>query len=46
MSSVEHYPKRVIAVRRGRLLEYLTIIWNVLEGIISVVLGYSLAASL
>jgi divalent metal cation (Fe/Co/Zn/Cd) transporter len=39
MSSVQHHPERVVAVRRGRLLEYLTIIWNVLEGIISVGAG-------
>lgn len=30
---------RADAVRRGRLLEYLTIIWNLLEGIISVGAG-------
>ena len=39
MRSVELHPARVLAVRRGRLLEYLTIIWNVLEGIISVGAG-------
>ena len=30
---------RLNAVRRGRILEYLTIIWNLLEGIISVGAG-------
>src|SRR5687768_18296645 len=31
--------QRVDLVRRGRLLEYFTIIWNLLEGIISVGAG-------
>lgn len=39
MSSVELQPERVLAVRRGRFLEYLTIIWNLLEGMISVGAG-------
>ena len=39
MSSVELYPERVLALRRGRFLEYFTIIWNLLEGIISVGVG-------
>ena len=39
MSSIEQHLERGPAVRRGRLLEYLTIIWNVLEGIISVGAG-------
>lgn len=39
MSSVEQHFDRAIAVRRGRSLEYLTIIWNLLEGIISVGAG-------
>jgi divalent metal cation (Fe/Co/Zn/Cd) transporter len=32
-------PDRADAVRRGRLLEYLTIIWNLIEGFVSVVAG-------
>ena len=32
-------PDRADAVRRGRLLEYLTIIWNLIEGIVSVTAG-------
>ena len=39
MSSVEFHPERLDALRRGRFLEYLTIIWNLLEGIISVGAG-------
>ena len=39
MSSVELHPERLVALRRGRFLEYLTIIWNLLEGIISVGAG-------
>ena len=39
MSSVEQHLERGSAVRRGRLLEYLTIIWNLLEGTISVGAG-------
>ena len=39
MSSVEFQPERLDALRRGRFLEYLTIIWNLLEGIISVGAG-------
>lgn len=30
---------RADAIRRGRFLEYLTIVWNLLEGIISVGAG-------
>lgn len=32
-------PDRADAVRRGRFLEYLTIIWNLIEGIVSVAAG-------
>jgi divalent metal cation (Fe/Co/Zn/Cd) transporter len=39
MSLVEQHFDRVIAVRRGRTLEYLTIVWNLLEGSISVGAG-------
>ena len=39
MSSIELRPERVLAVRRGRFLEYLTIVWNLLEGMISVGAG-------
>jgi divalent metal cation (Fe/Co/Zn/Cd) transporter len=39
MSLVEKNSERTIALRRGRLLEYLTIIWNLLEGIISIGAG-------
>ena len=39
MNSVHDHAERAIAVRRGRLLEYLTIVWNLLEGIISVGAG-------
>jgi divalent metal cation (Fe/Co/Zn/Cd) transporter len=39
MSSIQHDVERAIAVRRGRLLEYLTIAWNLLEGIISIGAG-------
>lgn len=39
MSSVELSQERVLALRRGRFLEYLTIIWNLLEGMISVAAG-------
>lgn len=39
MSSVELSQERVLALRRGRFLEYLTIIWNLLEGMISVGAG-------
>jgi divalent metal cation (Fe/Co/Zn/Cd) transporter len=39
MSSLELHPERLIALRRGRFLEYLTIIWNLLEGMISVGAG-------
>ena len=39
MSSVELRPERVLALRRGRFLEYLTIVWNLLEGLISVGAG-------
>lgn len=39
MSSVEHLTERAIAVRRGRLFEYLTIIWNSFEGTISIGAG-------
>lgn len=39
MSSVQQHAERAIAVRRGRLLEYLTIAWNMLEGVISIFAG-------
>ena len=39
MSSVQDHAERATAVRRGRLLEYLTIVWNLLEGIISIGAG-------
>ena len=39
MSSVHDHAERATAVRRGRLLEYLTIVWNLLEGIISIGAG-------
>ena len=39
MSLVHDHAERAIAVRRGRLLEYLTIVWNLLEGIISIGAG-------
>jgi divalent metal cation (Fe/Co/Zn/Cd) transporter len=39
MSSIQ-LNERATVVRRGRLLEYLTIIWNLLEGIISVGAGF------
>lgn len=39
MSFVEQHNERAIAVRRGRLLEYVTITWNLLEGLISIGAG-------
>ena len=39
MVSVNDHAERATAVRRGRLLEYLTIVWNLLEGIISIGAG-------
>ena len=39
MNSVHDHAERATAVRRGRLLEYLTIVWNLLEGIISIGAG-------
>jgi hypothetical protein len=36
---VEHIDKRAFAVRRGRLLEYITIVWNLAEGIASIAAG-------
>ena len=39
MNSVHDHAERAIAVRRGRLLEYLTIVWNLMEGIISIGAG-------
>jgi divalent metal cation (Fe/Co/Zn/Cd) transporter len=39
MNSVHDHAERATAVRRGRLLEYLTIGWNLLEGIISISAG-------
>ena len=32
-------PERTAAVRRGRQLEYFTVVWNVLEGLVAVVTG-------
>src|SRR5688572_27710241 len=32
-------PERAGAVRRGRVLEYLTIVWNLIEGFVSVAAG-------
>ena len=39
MILVEQNAERTIAIRRGRVLEYVTIIWNLLEGIISIGAG-------
>lgn len=39
MSSGHDHAERATAVRRGRLLEYLTIVWNLLEGFISIGAG-------
>jgi len=39
MNSEQPLPERDAALRRGRVLEYLTIIWNLLEGLISVAAG-------
>src|SRR5688500_10641026 len=39
MNSAPAFPERVLALRRGRMLEYLTIVWNLLEGLISVAAG-------
>lgn len=39
MNSVHDHAERAVAVRRGRLLEYLTIVWNLMEGIISIGAG-------
>lgn len=39
MSSVHDHAERATAVRRGRLLEYLTIVWNLLEGLVSIGAG-------
>ena len=36
---VEHIDERAFAVRRGRLLEYITIVWNSAEGIVSIGAG-------
>lgn len=36
---VEHVDKRAFALRRGRLLEYITILWNLAEGIVSIGAG-------
>jgi len=37
--SVQHINERAVAVRRGRLLEYVTIVWNLAEGIVSIGAG-------
>ncbi len=39
MNSAQPFPERVLALRRGRILEYHTIVWNLLEGLISVAAG-------
>jgi len=37
--ALEHEGERAASVRRGRLLEYLTIGWNLLEGFVSIIAG-------